>query len=171
MATKTPTRKAAAKATPAPRKPRATSRKATAPKAEQPAPEPARVEDVELTDDVIAGWDPTTRINNARPERDALAAWRAAGSVPADRPSTPIIDWMSDPTTKPARRSKGTATPTRDGDQESTMLALITEGRQAGESFKSIADKLNAAGIPTARGVPWTDRSTWTKAKRLGLVA
>lgn len=141
-----------------------------APKAADEAPNtPAAVDG--LTDEQIAAMDRAARLAAALAESKTLTAWRSNGREPCDRPATPVLDWMADPTTKPARKpSQGSqAAPVRTEAQEQQLRSIISERRAAGDSWGKVAAALTEANIPTPRGGPWWDTTASDLAKRLEL--
>lgn len=127
-----------------------------------------------LTDDDIAAMSRVERLTAAMVESHALAAWRTSDPDrdPCNRPATPVIDWMKDPNSKPARKpstSTGRTTVARTAEQDAKLAAIITERRAAGDGWMKVAAAVNDAGIPTPRGGPWWDTTVSDFAKRNGL--
>lgn len=115
--------------------------------------------------DDIAAMDRVKRVLAAKVEAEALSDWRRFGGT--DRPSTPILDWMADPTTKPQRRSNGNgnghASP-RTPEQDAEFDRIVGELYPQGAKFSAISRALTEAEIPRSRSgrTDWT--SGWVKA-------
>jgi hypothetical protein len=121
-------------------------------------------------DEMIARMNRGERLAAALKEGHAVSDWRAAGQT-GERPETPVLDWMADPTTKPARKPAGERRTVRTVEQDAELDRVVTEARAAGASWWKVAEALNDAGVPTATGKPWRDTTAWQQGKRLGLVA
>lgn len=150
------------------------SQKATPVKSTGKAPKPkdAAVELIAFpTADEIAAMGQVERIAACKPERAALAAWKAAGRQ-GDRPLTPIMSWMENPTVaRKARAKSARAEFVRDPDKQTELTNIILRERPLGTSWNKIAKLLEAAEIPSsARGCQWFNKTAYSAAQRLGLV-
>lgn len=128
---------------------------------------------VSYTPEVIAAMSRTERLVAAKAEMEALRTWRNDGRPvkPGDGPATPVLDWMTDPASKPAA-TRSTKAAARTPEQEARLAAVIAEGRQCDppQSWAKIATTIEAEGIPTNRGGKWYDTTVSDLAKKLALV-
>lgn len=128
----------------------------------------ANPEILQTEDERIAALSRSDRLVEAIAEGHTIRDWRAAGQQ-GDRPATPVLDWMADPTTKPARAPRGERRASRSGEQDALLDRTVTEVRAAGGSWWKVANALNDAGVPTSSGKPWRDTTAWQQGVRLGL--
>lgn len=125
----------------------------------------------ELTGDAIAAMDRLERLAAAKTEMEAL---REFGGRGPGAPATPVLDWMTDPNSKPAtaRKAPGATTAFTYTDEQKVRLAsLITDGRNLGYSWAKIATAIEAEAIPTSRGGKWYDTTVSDYAKKVNLFA
>lgn len=159
---KAPTTKAAARAaieanTPKARKAAATNKVEPKVKVDRLTREPVNTEaDSGLSVAAIAAMDKVERLNAAKPESVALREWKKGGSK-GPRPSTPILDWMNNPTVQKAHKATKIAggANARTEEQQARLVEIIGEARTAGDKWHQAAKKLTAEGIPTSRGGGW----------------
>lgn len=129
------------------------------------------VETVVLSPDEIAAMSKEARLSACKPERAALAAWKAAGRQ-GDRPITPIMSWMENPTVaRPSRTRSARAEFVRTPEMHQKLTDIVLSERPKGTSWNKIAKLLEAAEVPSsARGTQWFNKTAFSAAQRLGLV-
>lgn len=113
----------------------------------------------------------TDRLNLAKVEAAEKKAWKAAGSIAADEPATPVLDWMNGHSAaerKTASKKASTAAKLSPEDT-ATVEGIVRSERAAGKSWKAVADAVNATGIKTSRGGPFWDTTCYAIGKALGL--
>lgn len=155
--TKRPAKKATAKQ-PAPRKraePKVTQTKGRLSTAVKP---PSVVEPTPLagaTAATISAMTRTEAYNVAKIESAAVKAWEAAGAT-GDRPATPALDFLNDPTRK-AKKASAERASAKYGEIGTTLIGIVQTARATGVSFPKLAEKLNAE--------TYAGRSDWTGPK------
>lgn len=133
--------------------------------------ENARKADALLATPDYATMTKVERLGIAKAEVTAIREWVAGGKV-GECPTSPCLDWMTDPANDKARKTfpTKTATSNRTPEQEAKMIEIITARRAAGESWYKVAEAISAEGIPTRRGGKWYDTTAHDEAKRLNLL-
>lgn len=122
------------------------------------------------TPDEIAAMNQTDRIMACKPERAALDAWKRSGRD-GDRPLTPILSWMENPTTPKRRSVSARASFVRTPADTKTLTDIVLTERPKGTSWNRIAKMLEEAQVPSSnRGCQWFNKTAFTAAVKLGLV-
>lgn len=129
------------------------------------------------SDEQIAAMDRTDRLVAAKAEVAVFQEWLANGAE-GTPPATPVRDWMAGTprAARPARKPNGERkTHEYTPEQLVAIKAIIQQGRTTStpderpQSWAKIAERIEAEGIPTARGGKWYDTTASDLARKLGL--